>query len=125
MERELNPSNFYYKKYRNGICDRCCDVDDLEEINDEYLCFKCRNKENMTEEIEAIIENEEPKELRRSFGGKLDGFISSLEEAHEKRHLKAYLKGDKYFRHGFHENKEPRMYDVIENWNEVVSKTEI
>jgi len=59
---------------------------------------------------------EEPKELTRSFGGKIDGFISSLEEAHEKRHLKAYLKGKKYFRHGFYENKEPMYYDVIENW---------
>lgn len=65
------------------------------------------------------------QKIRRSFGGKLDGFISSLEEVHEKRHLKAYLKGTKYFRHGYvtnnFGNREPNYFNVIENWNEITN----
>ena len=65
---------------------------------------------------------EEFKELKRSFGGKIKDFneseidlnfssaisnsskivkIERSEEAYEKRHLKAYLKGQKLFRCGY------------------------
>jgi hypothetical protein len=35
------------------------------------------------------------------FGGKITDFISKEEKNFEQKHLKAYLKGKKYFRHGF------------------------
>lgn len=54
---------------------------------------------------------------KRSFGGKLIGFESKGEEAYEKRHLKAYLKGKKVFRCGFDLRGEPNYFNVIENWN--------
>ena len=40
-------------------------------------------------------------EHTRSFGGKLTGFESREEAIREKKHLKAYLAGKKYFYYGF------------------------
>lgn len=56
----------------------------------------------------------------RNFGGKLTGFESREDENHEKKHLKAYLKGAKMFRNGFYRDfnnqLQPRWFDVIEIW---------
>jgi len=38
---------------------------------------------------------------KRTFGGKLSGFTDRSEANFEKKHLKAYLKGHEFFRHGF------------------------
>lgn len=59
----------------------------------------------------------EKKELRRSFGGKIDNFKDKTEKAFQQRHLKAYLKGNKLFRMGFDNNKKPNWYKVIEVWS--------
>jgi hypothetical protein len=40
-------------------------------------------------------------EHTRSFGGKTEGFESREEAIREKKHLKAYLKGKKFFYYGF------------------------
>ena len=51
----------------------------------------------------------------RKFGGKTSNFINRAEEAFEKRHLKAYLAGNPYFRCGYKiENgrKRPVFYKV-------------
>ena len=40
-------------------------------------------------------------EHTRSFGGKTEGFESREEAIREKKHLKAYLQGKKYFTCGF------------------------
>lgn len=55
---------------------------------------------------------------RRSFGGKLSGFESKDEAMREKKHLKAYLKGKKFYRHGFKtiELKENEMVEAMPNW---------
>lgn len=37
----------------------------------------------------------------RSFGGKTEGFESREEAIREKKHLKAYLQGKKYFNYGY------------------------
>jgi len=42
-------------------------------------------------------------EHTRSFGGKTEGFESREEAIREKKHLKAYLAGKKYFTYGFEE----------------------
>ena len=78
-------------------------------------------------------------EHTRSFGGKLTGFESREEAIREKKHLKAYLTGKKYFNYGFeniplsqalglpiemqgnHDVEEktvrvPKRYDVKEIW---------
>lgn len=39
--------------------------------------------------------------LIRNFGGKIDGFKNKEERNFEKKHLKAYLRGDKRFRNGY------------------------
>jgi hypothetical protein len=38
---------------------------------------------------------------KRQFGGKTENFNSKEERNREKKHLKAYLKGQRYFFHGF------------------------
>lgn len=53
----------------------------------------------------------------RKFLGKTEGFTDRAEQQHEKRHLKAYLKGDKEFRHGFNKSKEPLWFPVLEQLN--------
>ena len=72
-------------------------------------------------------------EHTRSFGGKLTGFESRDEAIREKKHLKAYLKGNKVFTHleEVHQinpttgekiesvgntMKVPTMYEVKEIW---------
>lgn len=50
----------------------------------------------------------EQKKDKRSFGGKTSDFKDKAEQALEQKHLKAYLKGYKVFRHGsmYHKVKE-------------------
>lgn len=58
----------------------------------------------------------------RSFGGKLDGFKDKKERHFHQRMLKAYLKGDQYFRFGFRDRKNeagimmrvPAYYPVLQ-----------
>ena len=58
------------------------------------------------------------KELKRSFGGKLSGFVDRQEEAIEKKHLASYLKGQMYFKHGIDEkSKKPKWFTVNEIWS--------
>jgi hypothetical protein len=52
------------------------------------------------------------KELKRGFGGKIDNFESKAERAFEKKHLKAYLKGHKQFRHGHELDGKPKWFRV-------------
>jgi hypothetical protein len=52
------------------------------------------------------------------FGGKLSGFINTAEEQFEKRHLRAYIKGRKWFQCGFKADpttgrKIPQFYEVL------------
>lgn len=58
----------------------------------------------------------------RTFGGKLDNFISIQERRFEQKHLKAYLRGDKYFSYGtkINENgiKIPMWFQTKINNNE-------
>lgn len=58
-------------------------------------------------------------ELKRQFlgtiGNKVTDFVSKQERAFQKAHLKAYLKGSKYFQFGFRDGingREPAMYVV-------------
>ena len=60
---------------------------------------------------------EEETKKRRSFGGKTSGFNSRIERNVQKKHLIAYLKGEKLFRYGRDERGFPLMFNVIENWN--------
>ena len=67
------------------------------------------------------MKNIEIKKTKRSFGGKIDNFSDKQEQAFEKKHLKAYLNGDKKFRHGFFTDMEtgtrqPAWFDVKEIW---------
>ena len=66
------------------------------------------------------VQSIEEVPLKRSFGGKIKDFESKGEQEFEKRHLKAYLKGDKNFRCGFRTNsngmREENWFNVIENW---------
>jgi hypothetical protein len=57
-------------------------------------------------------------EYTRSFGGKVTGFESRDEAMREKKHLKAYLKGDLVYKHGWKtialdENEE---IEVMSGW---------
>lgn len=59
------------------------------------------------------------KELKREFlgtiGNKVADFENKTEMAFQKAHLKAYLKGSKYFQFGFKDGingREPAMYIV-------------
>lgn len=57
----------------------------------------------------------------RSFGGKTNGFVNKAEKNSETKHLRAYLKGKKYYRDGFYTNtlgeREPNFVLVKEIWN--------
>lgn len=70
----------------------------------------------MTEILEEII----PEKKTRAFGGKTDNFESKEERRFEQKHLKAYLKGNRLFRHGYIKNtigfKEPMFFKVLEIW---------
>lgn len=55
--------------------------------------------------------------VSRRFLGKIDNFVDKQEKAYEKKHLKAYLKGDKKFLVGHKPNAitgiiEPEYHDV-------------
>jgi len=64
------------------------------------------------------MKKEESK--RRYFGGvignTMDCFTDKAERAHEKRHLAAYLRGDKNFRNGRNVDGTPKYYKVLEEW---------
>ncbi len=83
-----------------------------EEIKEEL-------ETNNTLEVVEVQPIEETV-LKRSFGGKIKDFESKEEQEFEKRHLKAYLKGNKSFRCGFRTNsngmREENVFNVIETW---------
>lgn len=57
------------------------------------------------------------EKFRRTFGGKIEGFADKWERAFEKKHLKAYLRGDKKFSYGIDPiSRNPIMFDVNEMW---------
>ncbi len=56
---------------------------------------------------------------RVGFGGRTENFKDKSEQAFEKKHLKAYLKGHKYFYHGKYINGEDIRHEV-----KVIYKTE-
>ena len=67
------------------------------------------------------MKNIEEKKTKRCFGGKIDKFSDKQERAFEKAHLKAYLRGDKKFQHGFYTDiesgvRQPAWFDVKEIW---------
>jgi len=49
---------------------------------------------------------EKQKQVRAGFGGKLTGFKNTAERNFEKAHLRAYLRGRRWFAHGFRTNKQ-------------------
>lgn len=51
-------------------------------------------------------------EPRRKFKGKIDNFTNKAERNFEKKHLKAYLKGDMYFFYGKDEFGNAVRYEV-------------
>ena len=52
--------------------------------------------------------------LRKEFLGKLDGFINKVEKNFQKKHLKAYLRGDEYFTFGRNQKtREPEWFKVL------------
>jgi len=53
---------------------------------------------------------------KRKFGGKITDFSTKKEEQHEKRHLKAYLKGAEKFQNGRDKDGDVKMFDVKEEW---------
>ena len=55
---------------------------------------------------------ESNKTLLRQFKGKIDNFSSKEERNFEKKHLKAYLRGDKYFFYGIDDLGNPKRYEV-------------
>ena len=68
------------------------------------------------------MDNAEIKEApkRRSFLGKLNGFESKDERNRETKHLKSYLKGYKYYTHGFETvngKRERKYYEVQQAFN--------
>lgn len=59
----------------------------------------------------------------RRFLGKLTDFESKQERRREKKHLRAYLKGRKFFQDGFEDGnlpgqRIPRYFPVLEKWIE-------
>jgi hypothetical protein len=73
----------------------------------KFLGYKPADKEDNTlykKEIDKGVK-EKPVDksgnLVRRFGGKLSGFKDNRERQFEKKHIKAYLNGDRYFRFGF------------------------
>ena len=59
-------------------------------------------------------------EPKRKFKGKIDNFDSKEERNFEKKHLKAYLRGDKYFFYGTDALGKPIQYEVQQEWIEPV-----
>lgn len=57
-------------------------------------------------------------EPKRRFKGKIDNFESKEERNFEKKHLKAYLRGDKYFFYGTDALGKPIQYEVQQEWVE-------
>ncbi len=53
---------------------------------------------------------------KRSFGGKIDNFETKEERNFQKKHLRAYLKGNSHFRHGFDLKGKPIFFKTIEIW---------
>lgn len=68
---------------------------------------------------EVLLGN--PNELRRSFGGKTEGFVDKEERAFEKAHLAAYLKGRTHFGYGYFYEKigirHPCLHKVQTIWS--------
>lgn len=54
--------------------------------------------------------------LRRTFAGKLNNFKDKAEARFQKRALKAYLKGQPYFRMGFNKKGNPQYHITPEQW---------
>lgn len=48
-----------------------------------------------------MIKREKRVKRKRRFLGKIDNFIDKQEQAFEKKHLKAYIRGDKQFVIGY------------------------
>lgn len=61
--------------------------------------------------------NSAPEKLERSFGGKTEGFKNKEEQRFEQKHLKAYLRGDKFFKFGYDKNGYPIFHKVNEIWS--------
>ena len=57
-------------------------------------------------------------ESKRKFKGKLDNFDNKQERNFEKKHLKAYLRGDKYFFYGKDAFGNPIKHEVQQEWIE-------
>ena len=55
-------------------------------------------------------------EKRRMFGGKVTGFSSREERAHENKHLKAYLAGRPYFFNGRDNDGNRVVFRTLEFW---------
>ncbi len=68
--------------------------------------------------------NKKKEELKRSFGGKTNNFLNKEEKDFEKKHLKAYLKGYKYFNCGFRTNKFGTREIVSHEVKEILTKVE-
>lgn len=62
---------------------------------------------------------EEPVKIRK-FGGKLlfgkDACANKKQANIQKKHLKSYLKGEKFFTHGRDNAGDPKQYHVNERW---------
>lgn len=59
------------------------------------------------------------KNLRKEFLGKLDGFVDKVEKNFQKKHLKAYLRGDEYFTFGRDSKTgEPSWFKVLYTFTE-------
>lgn len=57
------------------------------------------------------------QKTRVGFGGKIENFESREESNFEKKHLKAYLKGDMLFSFGKDNRNQPKMFKVLEITN--------
>jgi hypothetical protein len=69
-------------------------------------------------------------EHNRSFGGKVKDFSDKDERTKEKKHLKAYLRGRFFYRHGLEsfmvgerEMLKPMVHEVKEVWTPKTSTT--
>lgn len=85
----------------------------------EFLGFKHKESGNEPKAEDVKQHNlESHKMYSRRFGGKIDGFADSDERRREKKHLKAYLRGDKFYTDGY-KDSEPDKDGVttrIPNW---------
>jgi hypothetical protein len=52
------------------------------------------------------------QQTKRQFLGKLDNFTSKEERNFEKKHLRCYLRGDKFFEYGHDEVGQPIRREV-------------